>query len=230
MYKQVTSPAIVIARVNFNEVDRIVTFVTPNGQVSAMVKGVRKVKSRLAGGIELFSISRITYLDTRSDLKRLVQSELVEHYGEIAGSLERMLFGYDCMKQMRRICPEETEDQGYYLSLKALLSALNNLKIDLVIIKVWWQVIMLDLSGQRLELYKDDQLKRLFEGQDYAFAAGSARLTAKDGGSVNSDVIKILRLMQEGKDLGTIAKLKGASDLLRDVAKDLEPISKDILD
>ena len=69
MYKQITTPAIILSRTNFNEVDRIVNFLGPKGQFSCMVKGARRPKSKLAGGIELFSVSQITYLDTNAELK-----------------------------------------------------------------------------------------------------------------------------------------------------------------
>ena len=49
--------AIVLKRVNYNESDRIVTFLTPEGRFSTIAKGVRKEKSKLAGGIEMFCLS-----------------------------------------------------------------------------------------------------------------------------------------------------------------------------
>lgn len=239
MYKQITAPAIVLARTNFNEVDRIVTFLGPKGQFSAIVKGVRKVKSKLAGGIELFSVSQITYLDTKSDLKVVVQSSLLNHFGDIAGNLERMLFAYDCMKFLKRITPEETDDENYYLSLKNLLEALNDSKIDLNLIKLWWLVRVLELSGHGLELYKDAKLKQLLENQDYSFVVGSARLIPQDGGVVSSDAIKVLRLMQEGRPPKVLAKLnsslklrttgKSVDSLSKKVYRELEAASKELL-
>ena len=38
--RQQTSPAIVLRRTNYGEADRIVTFLTPIGKISAIVKGV----------------------------------------------------------------------------------------------------------------------------------------------------------------------------------------------
>jgi DNA repair protein RecO (recombination protein O) len=179
MYKQVTTPAIVLSRTNFNEVDRIVNFLGPKGQFPAIVKGVRRVKSKLAGGVELFSISQITYLDTNAEVKRVVQTRLVEHYGEIAKNLERMLFAYDCMKYLKKITPSETDEESYYLSLKNLLESLNEESVDLNLIKLWWLVRILDISGHTLDLYKDDQLKDLFESQTYTFTVGTAPLLAR---------------------------------------------------
>jgi DNA repair protein RecO (recombination protein O) len=229
MYKQITSPAIVLSRTNFNEVDRIVNFLGPKGQFSAMVKGVRRVKSKLAGGIELFSISQITYLDTKSDLKVVVQSRLIEHYGDIAKNLERMLFAYDCMKYLKKVTPEETDDESYYLTLKTLLESLDKEDVNLSLIKLWWLVRVLEFSGHSLELHKDAELKDLFESQTYTFSVGSARLTAKDGGVVDSDAIKVLRLIEEGKTPIQLAKLKGILLIANNVYRELEAASRELL-
>ena len=43
--------AIVLRRTNYGEADRILQLLTPEGKKSVMAKGVRKEKSKLAGGI-----------------------------------------------------------------------------------------------------------------------------------------------------------------------------------
>lgn len=199
MYKQITTPAIVLSRTNFNEVDRIVNFLTPYGQFTGIVKGVRKVKSRLVGGIELFSVSQITYLDTNKEIKRVVRTNLVEHYGAIAKNLERMLFAYDCMKLLKKITPESTDDVDYYLTLKTLLASLNDDLIQLELVKLWWTVKLLELSGHALDLNQDAMLKPLFEQQSYTFEQSTARLVPSDEGLIDSKIIKILRLFSQGK-------------------------------
>ena len=61
-----TTSAIILKRVDYGEADRILTLLTPDhGKLSLMAKGVRKIKSKLAGGIELFSISTITFAEGR---------------------------------------------------------------------------------------------------------------------------------------------------------------------
>ena len=45
----------VLRRTNYGEADRILNIITPEGKISAIAKGVRKEKSKLAGGIEMFS-------------------------------------------------------------------------------------------------------------------------------------------------------------------------------
>ena len=60
--------AIVLRRTNYGESDRILNLLTPEGKVAVLAKGVRKEKSRLAGGIELFSISDVVIHQGRSNL------------------------------------------------------------------------------------------------------------------------------------------------------------------
>ena len=54
------TPAIVIGRLNLGEADRILTLLTPDyGKLRVSIRGVRKIKSRLAGHVELFSQTRL---------------------------------------------------------------------------------------------------------------------------------------------------------------------------
>ncbi|MDO8591465.1 MAG: DNA repair protein RecO, partial [bacterium] len=63
---------IVLSRTDFGEADRILTFLTnDHGKVRAIAKGVRKSKSKLAGGIELFSISDLTLIIGRGEINTL---------------------------------------------------------------------------------------------------------------------------------------------------------------
>ena len=53
---------IVLRRTDFGEADRILTLLTPEGKKTAIARGVRKPKSKLAGGIELFSLNEVVLI------------------------------------------------------------------------------------------------------------------------------------------------------------------------
>ncbi|MEJ0073760.1 MAG: DNA repair protein RecO [Candidatus Saccharibacteria bacterium] len=87
--QQVTT-GIVLTRVDYGEADRIITLITPDqGKLRLMAKGVRRIKSKLAGGIELFSVSNITFIRGRGDIGTLVSSRVLTHYGRIVSDLDR---------------------------------------------------------------------------------------------------------------------------------------------
>ena len=57
--KDLRTKAIVLRRTDYGEADRILQLLTPSGKRSVIARGVRKEKSKLAGGIELFSVSDV---------------------------------------------------------------------------------------------------------------------------------------------------------------------------
>ncbi|MET0980164.1 MAG: DNA repair protein RecO, partial [Candidatus Saccharimonadales bacterium] len=60
--------AIVLRRTNFGEADRILQLLTPDGKKSVMARGVRREKSKLAGGIELFAVCDVVITEGKGSL------------------------------------------------------------------------------------------------------------------------------------------------------------------
>jgi DNA repair protein RecO (recombination protein O) len=105
---QILTRGIVLSRTDYGEADRILTLLTPDqGKIRLIAKGVRKIKSKLAGGIELFSVSDVTFIRGRGDIGTLVSARLDTHYGTIVKDIERVQLGYDLIKQINK----STEDQ-----------------------------------------------------------------------------------------------------------------------
>src|SRR5688572_21914665 len=101
---QTVTEAIVLSRTDYGEADRILTLLTPDhGKLRLIAKGVRRVKSKLAGGIELFSITSITYIKGRGDIGTLVSTRLAKYYDQIVKDLDRTMLGYDLIKQLNRV-------------------------------------------------------------------------------------------------------------------------------
>lgn len=192
--KQQTSPAIVLRRTNYGEADRIVTFLTPVGKIKAMVKGVRRSKSKLAGGIELFSESTITFLQTRGDLQRIVSTRLETHWDGIVGDLQRMMFGYEAMKLIDTVVEDEAE-RGYYELLKSTLSTLADHKVPRSALELWFYIRLLKLQGIEPNLKTDAAGVRLSAEQAYTFSTDDMCFAAAPNGSFRADHIKLLRLL-----------------------------------
>ena len=89
--------AIVLRRTNYGEADRIVRLLTPLGQRTVMAKGVRREKSKLAGGIELFAVSDVVVNSGKGDLGILTSARLVQFYRHILEDYDRLQFGYEAI-------------------------------------------------------------------------------------------------------------------------------------
>lgn len=221
--KQQTSPAIVLRRTNYGEADRIVTFLTPIGKVKAIVKGVRRSKSKLAGGIELFSESIITFLETRGDLKRIVSTRLETHWDGIVGDLQRMMFGYEAMKLLDKVIEDEA-DRDYYELLKNTLTALGDLSVPQAAVEVWFYFRLLKLLGHEPNLKTDQKGEKLPLGSLYLFSPDDMCFIPNSQGVYREEHIKLLRLISMHK----IEVMKQVKEV-KALAETLQPLLKSLI-
>ena len=80
--------AIVLRRTNYGEADRIVQLLTPLGRRAVMARGVRREKSKLAGGIELFAVCDVVIGKGKGELGVLTSAradQFFRHILEIMG-------------------------------------------------------------------------------------------------------------------------------------------------
>jgi DNA repair protein RecO (recombination protein O) len=220
MYKQTITPAIILKRINYSEADRIVTFITPIGKVDTLVKGARRSGSKLAGGIELFSISQITFLDTRTSLNRVIDSRLIKHYGNIIKDLKRMTFVYECLVKINNITPQKTDDDTYFQTTKALFELADNLKFSLVNLQLWWIIKVLFLNGTSIELDQDINGYKLQPKTLYNFQPSEPILSESSSGLISSDHIKVLRFYANA-DVEKLINLKLTEDIVRPLIRQL---------
>lgn len=191
---QIVTSGIVLSRTNFGEADRIITMLTPeHGKVRLMAKGVRKIKSKLAGGIELFSVSQITYIPGKSDIHTLISSRLTKHYGNIVHDITRTMLGYELLKRINRATEDATES-AYYELMQTSLQALDG-TVSEQLLELWFDAQLLKISGHQPNLVSDAAGKRLQADQLYTFDFDNMTFLQADNGLLTPAHIKFLRLV-----------------------------------
>jgi DNA repair protein RecO (recombination protein O) len=191
---QVVTEGIVLSRTNFGEADRIITMLTPDrGKVRLMAKGVRKIKSKLAGGIELFSVSQISFIPGKGDIHTLISSRLKKHYGNIVHDINRTMLGYELLKRINRATEDATESDYFDLMKISLITLDGSLQINLL--EMWFDAQLLRLAGHQPNLLTDLQGKRLQADQLYTFDFDNMAFAQADQGLLTPDHIKFLRLV-----------------------------------
>jgi DNA repair protein RecO (recombination protein O) len=191
---QVATRGIVLSRTDYNEADRIVTFLTPDeGKVRAIAKGVRRGRSKLAGGVELFSVSELTFLQGKSDLQTLVSARLVVFYGNIIKDLERTQWAYDVLKTINRLT-EAAAGPEFFELLQNTLAALDNSKLAMPIVEIWFDMQLLRALGNEPNLTTDKEGEKLASGKEYSFDLDAMTFFDKADGGFTADYIKLLRL------------------------------------
>ena len=128
--------AIVLRRTNYGETDRILTLLTPLGQRSAIARGVRREKSRLAGGIELFAVSDVVLRRGKGSLYTITQARLDRFYRQILQDYDRLQFGYECIKLVER-ASRDVDIPEWFEVLSETLAGLGD-AVSLQLVNLWF--------------------------------------------------------------------------------------------
>lgn len=207
--------AIILRRTNYGEADRILNVLTPeHGKVSAIAKGVRKAKSKLAGGLELFAVSDITILKGKSDMGTISSARMDTFYGNILKEYERMQLGYEIIRLINRATETVAEEEFYYL-LKNSLIYLHELSVDYRVVEVWFRLHFAAALGVGLNVATSLDGQPLKSDAAYDFDFSDMAFVVRPGGRFTADHIKVLRLIQ-AKNPAILRQVSGLGAVLDD--------------
>ncbi len=194
MKNQIITTGIVLARTDFREADRILTLLTPDqGKLKVIAKGVRRPRSKLAGGIELLSVSSLTVLPGRGDMGTLVSSRLIRHFGNIVQDINRTMLSYEFMKRMNHVT-EDAAGEEYFLILQRTLEALDDLEFSPDLTELWFSMQLLNVTGHMPNLQTDTAGHKLQPEEQYLFDFEHMAFRAQKGAPFVANHIKLLRL------------------------------------
>lgn len=220
--KQLATQAILLKRINYGEADRILTVLTKDsGQVSMLAKGVRKSNSKLAGGLELFSVTDINYIDGKSNLKTIISTRLNKHFKNIITDVSRTMAGYDFMKAID-VHAQHSSDTEYFELLQNGLMSLDTIGLSVALCDVWFYEKLLELNGSSLNTEKPLNKPKFNEDAFYEFSYDDMSFNESVNGKYGPNHIKFLRLVSRSsnpKQLTTISNFEK-------LAKDLQTIVK----
>ena len=185
--------AYVLRRTNYAEADRILNLITPEGKMSAIAKGARKEKSKLASGIEMFSLVELNIHFGRTELGVVTSSKMVKFYSDILASLERVELATMILKRIS-LAAEVAESPEYFKITDVCLKAINR-GADLELVEAWFWLNYTRAMGEQINLYFDTNGKKLSAGKKYDWNAEKAALEERTAGVINANTIKLMRLM-----------------------------------
>ncbi|MDX2776188.1 DNA repair protein RecO [Streptomyces caniscabiei] len=208
----VRTRAVVLRRTNYGEADRIVQLLTPVGKKSVVARGVRREKSKLAGGIELFAVSDVVINEGKGELGIVTSARLVDFYRHILEDYDTMQFGYEAIKQVGRAVEAVDEPEWFDLIVE-VLQALNTPALSRQLIQTWFYLRYAALMGHELSLSHDVQGDRLQADATYRYDIGEKGLRMDEHGDLSADHVKYLRLLG-AKPLMTVAQVGGVERVL----------------
>ena len=221
--RQTKALAITLRRTNFGEADRIVNFLTPSGKISAVARGVRRQKSKLAGGIEVFAINEVVFMAGKSEMKTLISARMKEFFGKIVKDLDRTEFAYLAIKQISNAC-EHIESAEFFEILRTVFVSLNDFSIDLNLTRKWFELRLATAIGEEINLEIDQNGDILRADSRYNFDPYDKVFVLAEHGEFNANHIKFLRLMISSEPR-ILAKINGAQQILSEISVILASLS-----
>lgn len=210
--KTTRTRAVVLRRTNYGEADRVLQLLTPLGRISAMARGVRREKSKLAGGIELFAVSDVVVGEGKGELRVLTSARLVQFYRHILEDYDRMQFGYEVLAHVGK-ASESLDEPEWYDIVTEVLMGLDARTVPLELTKVWFYIRVSAMLGYELNLRSDLHGNRLQPDARYRYDSSEKGFMLAPSGDVTAEHIKLLRLVST-QPLTVLAQVGGLTPLL----------------
>ena len=192
---------IVLHLQDLGECDRIVRFLTPEGRLDAVAKGVRRVTSRKAGHLELFTRVRVM-LARGHNLDIITQAEALESHAVLGTDLSR--FAYACyVGELAMAFAQDGDEAGALYDLTVETLACLATGGDLPLWTRSYEVRLLDIVGYRPELYHCPLCEREIRPVENAWSPAAGGVICQDcamqevsARAVSVNTQKVLRYLQ----------------------------------
>jgi DNA repair protein RecO (recombination protein O) len=215
--------AVVLRALDFGEADRIVTFYTPHlGKLRATAKGVRRLKSRKAGHLDLFMRSNLLVAAGRN-LDIVTQAEGIESFRPLREDLRRSIYAEYVAELVDGFSPDRMANPTLYDLLILTLRRLATVEhVELSVRS--FELQLLGLAGYRPELFHCLRCNSVIQAQVNRFSAqaGGVLCPACAGSvplsrSVSVNALKVMRYLQSNE--AAILHVRG---LDRGVSEEIE--------
>lgn len=222
--KPLQADGILLRRTDYGEADRIITFLTnTHGKIRVMAKGVRKPKSKVAGGIELFSVSELQFIRGRGSVGTLMSARLREHYGAIVKDLERTEAAYGMLRNIDRILEDDT-GQDYFGVLHESLAALGDKRIRPSLAQASFVMRVLQEMGHMPDFATGRSGQRLDPDAAYNFDFEATAFEPAEEGRFNKNHIKVLKLLAHNSP-NAMAAVQGIYDYINELTVVYQPLA-----
>ena len=221
---QYKTQAIILSRKDYRENDKLVTFYTCRfGQIKAVVRGGKKILSKMGSYTEPFYVTQIMFASGRG-LNQLAGIDLIKRFDSVYGDLNKMKLVGKTFKLIEENTREESDADIYNLILE-YLEVINNLSAKSgagLFLNTIFVLKFIDLLGYPPELYTCVICKKkVLPGKNkFDFLRGGLVCGECDSGdlTVSDSCVKVLRLPRD-KELKEFLKLKVSKSCLEEVIK-----------
>lgn len=212
--KDIKTMGYVLRRTNYAEADRILNLITPQGKILAIAKGVRKEKSKLAGGIEMFTLSNYNIHLGRGEFGVITSAKMQKYHGNIIKNFTKMELAAMMLKKLSRAA-ENSDNSEYFEIINQCLTSLDMCDND-GLTESWFLMRLGKAAGEEINLYRDADGEKLNPELRYFWNTGENSFMIHDNGDFGANEIKMLRLLLTA-DLSVVKRVKVTPEMLQKI-------------
>ncbi len=225
--KTYKSEAIVLKHIDLGEADRILTLYTPNhGKVRAVARGVRKIKSRLAGHVEPVTHCSLMLARGRS-LEVISQGQIIDSFALIRSDLRLTAQALYLMELTDSFTSEHVENYPMYRLLLESLRSLCSIE-NVEILFRYFELQLLEHVGYRPQLHQCINCRKPLNPVENFFSPSGGGILCPDcshnepeAKPISVNALKVMRLLQRG-DYITASHLQLTSELSRELERTVQ--------
>ena len=223
--------AIVLKRIDFGEADRVlVIFTRDRGKLSVVAKGIRRISSRKAGHLELFTYAEIQ-LARGANLDVVTEATTRNAFRGLRDDLARASHAYLVAELADALTEEGAQQPEVFDLLVQTFSALAEAADPRQVVD-HYQIQLLDAVGFRPSLTRCLACREEIQpGKNYfsPFLGGALCPACGPGEPsarpIATDVLKVLRYFQRGGPPGSI-RVRVPEVVAREVGRTLRELSE----
>jgi len=155
MFTHYRAQGIIIKKEDRGEADQLFTIYTKDfGKLEILGRAIRKIKSKLRAGAELFYFSEIEFIQGKA-YKTLTDAILIEKFKNIRKDLERLAIAYQISEVLDNLVKGQEPDKDIWNLLNEAFIKLNNLQLttyNLQLIYCYFLWNLFSLLGFKPEL------------------------------------------------------------------------------
>jgi len=131
MFIHYRTQGIVLKKVDQGEADRMFTFYTKDfGKLEVLGRGVRKIKSKLRGGLETFRFSEVEFIQGRV-YKTITDVRLIDSFKNLRNDLKKLTLAYRLSELLDNLVKGEEPEERIWVLLKSTFQRLNDPSLKL---------------------------------------------------------------------------------------------------
>jgi len=195
MFTHYRTQGFILKKTDQGEADRIFTIYTKDfGKLEILAKAERKIKSKLKGGLGLFYLSEIEFVQGRTH-KTLTDAILIENFPNLRKDLEKLPIAYGISEVLDNLIKGQEPDEKIWHLLNETFNKLNNSQLPTTNYQLLYYYFLwnlLSISGYQPELYNCSLCQKNLLPEKLYF-------NSKEGGIICQSCFKKLKLVEEDK-------------------------------